>query len=131
MFVDENADNGSLSIDFCQVFPQYENEDYTKTFGSNKCVTYQDAIEKEDYYLDFYFDSAWCPPIAFYDMLLLKFPSISITSIYYESGCGFAGKYTNGIDIATEDGSSELYKEAKNLLDHHEEDIIEFSNVNF
>lgn len=44
----------------------------------------------------FFFDSAWSPPTGAYDsMCELGF---EVEAMYYESGCAFAGVYSNGSD---------------------------------
>lgn len=45
---------------------------------------------------NFHFDSAWSPPIAFYDHLTEL--GFEVTAYYYEPGAGFCGKYENGDD---------------------------------
>lgn len=48
--------------------------------------------------LNFTFDSAWAPPIAAYDHLLMH-PEVSYVSAYYfEPGMDFAGLWEDGID---------------------------------
>jgi len=55
-------------------------------------------IKKVDsgYSVTLYFDTAWSPPINFYDKLNeLEF---SVDAMYYESGVGFCGQYYDGSD---------------------------------
>jgi hypothetical protein len=42
------------------------------------------------------FESAWAPPVAFYDNLVEQ--GYSVKAYYYESGMGFAGIYEDGHD---------------------------------
>ena len=55
-------------------------------------------IKKVDngYSVTLYFDTAWSPPINFYDKLVeLEF---DVEAIYYEPGVGFCGQYFDGQD---------------------------------
>jgi len=51
------------------------------------------------------FDTAWAPPIPYYEALAAKYPLLTIEVDYYESGCDFAGKqfYEEGILIDEEE----------------------------
>ena len=42
------------------------------------------------------FDTAWSPPIAFFDKLVGK--GFDVVAYYWEPGIGFVGKYDNGFD---------------------------------
>jgi len=46
--------------------------------------------------IDLSFDSAWTPPIAFYDELVRL--GCSVSASYFEPGCCFVGEYINGED---------------------------------
>lgn len=48
-----------------------------------------------------YFDSAWSPPVAFYDRLSEQ--GFSISATYYEPGVGFVGEYST-------DGGNDCYE---------------------
>ena len=55
-------------------------------------------IKKVDngYSVKLYFDTAWAPPINFYDKLMeLEF---EVSAMYYEPGIGFCGQYFEGTD---------------------------------
>jgi hypothetical protein len=52
--------------------------------------------EIKDGQMSVYFDSAWSPPIQAYDALTEQ--GFDITAYYYESGCDFCGKYSEGFD---------------------------------
>jgi len=55
-------------------------------------------IKKVDagYSVTLYFDTAWSPPINFYDKLMeLEF---EVNAMYYEPGVGFCGQYFDGED---------------------------------
>ena len=42
------------------------------------------------------FQTAWTPPIEFYNKMVQM--GIQVDAMYYEPGCGFCGMYNNGID---------------------------------
>jgi hypothetical protein len=75
-------------------------------------------IKKVDngYTVTLYFDTAWSPPINFYDKLLaLEF---NVNAMYYEPGVNFCGQYFDGQDetyelsnLSSEDVRSQLPKE--------------------
>jgi hypothetical protein len=44
----------------------------------------------------FSFDSAWCPPIAFYEKL--EQLGFTVSAYYFEGGMAFCGMYSDGID---------------------------------
>ena len=56
------------------------------------------------------FDTAWSPPIPFFQALADKFPTADITLLFYEGGCDFSGvcHWHNGVftDISPEDGQT-------------------------
>jgi len=78
-------------------------------------------IKKIDngYSVTLYFDTAWSPPINFYDKLIeLEF---EVDAMYYEPGVGFCGQYFDGQDETYElsDLNSEQVKELlPEELDH-------------
>jgi hypothetical protein len=39
------------------------------------------------------FDTAWAPPIAFYEKLSADYPELIISASYYEGGCDFCGTW--------------------------------------
>lgn len=39
------------------------------------------------------FDTAWAPPIAFYEKLSADYPELIISASYYEGGCDFCGTF--------------------------------------
>lgn len=41
------------------------------------------------------FDTAWTPPIQFYEKLVEM--GFSVTGYYFEPGCGFCGRFTNDL----------------------------------
>lgn len=46
--------------------------------------------------VQFSFDSAWSPPIAAYEKM--EELGFAVDAFYYEAGCAFCGRYSNGID---------------------------------
>ncbi len=56
------------------------------------------------------FQTAWCPPIEFYNSLIEQ--GFEVSAYYYEGGCGFCGHYDNGSDdYYTIEGNSKWVKE--------------------
>ena len=62
------------------------------------------------------FDTAWAPPIPYYEALAAKYPLLTIEVEYYESGCDFAGKqfYEEGILIDDEEMTYGLWEFREN-----------------
>lgn len=86
--------------------------------GGNDC-----KIKKVDdgYSVIIVFDTAWSPPINFYDKLVeLEF---DVEAMYYESGVGFCGHYF--------DGSEENYDLSSLTSDEVKEQIPEELDVTF
>lgn len=55
-----------------------------------------DVSRRDSNTLTITFNSAWCPPIQFYEFLESEEYKVSAT--YYEPGCGFVGEYSEGFD---------------------------------
>jgi hypothetical protein len=55
-----------------------------------------DIIDQEDNSITIVFDSAWSPPIEFYNQMLQL--GFEISATYEESGMAFCGMYENGED---------------------------------
>jgi hypothetical protein len=82
------------------------NEDLIKKFGSSNWYDFQTtnwgtkwdanevcmAVESENG-IRLSFDTAWAPPIAFYEKLSRDYPELNISASYYESGCDFCGTF--------------------------------------
>jgi len=47
------------------------------------------------------FDTAWSPPIQFYEKLSEDYPELIISASYYEGGCDFCGTYESGFGEET------------------------------
>ena len=70
-------------------------------FANNKWGTKWDVSEPQymknkDGSVTIWFDTAWSPPIAFYNFLFDE--GWDVTAKYYEPGVGFIGEYDNSID---------------------------------
>lgn len=66
-------------------------------WGTKWDVTDSHVTAKEKNSISIFFDSAWGPPLAFYDKMhsALEF---EVDAIYYEPGAAFCGQYINGED---------------------------------
>lgn len=63
---------------------------------SNGSDDYKIKKVANGYSVTLYFDTAWSPPINFYDKLVeLEF---EVNAMYYEPGVGFCGRYYEGCD---------------------------------
>ena len=51
-------------------------------------------IESHDTFLQYQFDSAWSPPISFFEKISKDFPNLTFELEFYEGGMGFAGRAT-------------------------------------
>lgn len=73
--------------------------------------------------VDMYFETAWSPPIAFFDAMVAQ--GFRVNSSYTEEGMGFAGVYNNGDDQCID--LSTLYDagdEAQGIIDAIEDDDL-------
>ena len=77
--------------------------------------------------VDLAFDSAWAPPICWYEkMLALGF---EVDAYYYESGMGFCGHYDNGSDLYYEIG--ETSAETKDSVPSDIDDMFSISECQY
>lgn len=63
----------------------------TKWDITNSAINHREGNE-----VQVYFDTAWSPPIAFYEAL--KMQGFTVDALYTEEGMGFAGHYSDGED---------------------------------
>ena len=49
-----------------------------------------------DQLMELIFDTAWSPPLAFYDRMVEQ--GFEVSAYYYEPGCSFVGHWDNGAD---------------------------------
>lgn len=61
---------------------------------------YGHEITEDGHTLEFSFDTAWSPPIAFYEKM--KDLGFVINAEYYEPGCAFVGEWLDGDDYTYE-----------------------------
>jgi len=50
----------------------------------------------EDQLMELIFDTAWSPPLAFYNRMVEQ--GFEVSAYYYEPGCSFVGHWDNGAD---------------------------------
>ena len=75
-----------------------------------------DVIDRTDNTISVSFDTAWSPPINFYDELLAQ--GFEVHAEYFEPGVCFVGKYIDGED-------EEYSFETADLLEEIPEDLVE------
>ena len=75
-----------------------------------------DVIDRTDNTISVSFDTAWSPPINFYDELLAQ--GFEVQAEYFEPGVCFVGKYIDGVD-------DEYSFETADLLEEIPEDLVE------
>ena len=69
----------------------------SENWGTKWDVECSDAVDNlSEGSLDLWFDSAWGPPIGFYQHL--ESLGFTVEAYYYESGVGFCGKFEDGED---------------------------------
>lgn len=54
------------------------------------------SVSEDGLSVQFSFNSAWSPPVAFYERM--EDLGFTVDAFYYEPGMGFCGRYTNGVD---------------------------------
>lgn len=72
------------------------------------------------------FDSAWAPPITFYERLVEM--GFEVSANYYEPGMCFAGEWVNGDDFCIDD-VYELARKDTSELSTREYDILEMFGI--
>jgi len=90
-----------VSTEFMNVlFPRPVEEENWYDWNTNRWGTKWDVdvyvTENTDESVTISFDSAWAPPVGFYELLTEQ--GYNVTGYYYEPGMGFAGIYENGQD---------------------------------
>lgn len=86
-----------------------------------------DAVTRfSDNSLSLWFDTAWSPPIAFYDYITEL--GWDVEAMYYEFGAGFLGRYSEGSDdyweVDFSDGDNMQF-----LLDNLPRDLLDYSGL--
>jgi hypothetical protein len=97
----ESAQSGHFFMDNVPLNDERE-WDYEEAY---KCWGTKWDIDPEDVYrvgntVTLVFDTAWAPPIAFYEAMLEK--GFEIEADYYEPGMNFIGRFENGTDFCFE-----------------------------
>ena len=121
----ERAVQSFQKEEFCNEFvpiPENEKENWYEWCISNwgtKWDVDADMVEsKDDNSLSASFQSAWSPPVPFYEEL--EALGFSVRALYYEPGMAFAGWYEDGVDDFYEYGgmtSEQVANELPGLLD--------------
>ena len=108
--------------------PKEEEENWygwhVENWGTKWDVSIQQWERQDDNSLWLQFDSAWGPPIAFYDFM--EENDWSVSAQYHECGQCFVGEYSSGDDNFIEyDFSDENWREGI------PEDLIEFAGLEY
>lgn len=75
---------------------QWRLDNWGTKWDVSDCTADRFESEPGKYSVNLHFDTAWGPPIAFYEHLTSL--GFDVTAYYYEPGMAFCGKYENGID---------------------------------
>jgi len=92
--------------------------------GCNNWYDWQVQYDGET--LSVSFDSAWSPPIAFYEWLVEN--GYEVSANYYEPGMDYAGEWVNGDDFMLEN-ISDLARQDTDTLSKREYDILEMFGI--
>ena len=92
--------NNHLFAEFVPITTDSTTDSHTASWGTKWDVGERDGgvmdQETTDTSISLYFETAWCPPIEFYDaMINLGF---EIDATYHEPGMCFCGYYKDGAD---------------------------------
>ena len=92
-----NNEGRSMAEPFNHLRPnpagEWEYEWSVSNWGTKWEANIIDWDRPEDNEIIIFFDSAWSPPIALYEYLVEE--GWEVEAYYHESGCCFAGKFTN------------------------------------
>lgn len=85
---------------FCPM-PESEKDNWYEWNIANWGTKWDSPVSLDNVYvkeglMDFYEDTAWNPPVRFYDFMTDK--GFKVEASYYESGAGFVGTYSDGVD---------------------------------
>lgn len=76
-----------------------EGWDYTlavENWGTKWDISQTEVIDQFENSISLAFESAWSPPIAFYDRMVEM--GFEVHATYFEPGMGYVGKYIDGED---------------------------------
>ena len=67
-----------------------------QNWGTKWDITEGEVIESDQTSLDCRFETAWAPPIKFYEAL--EALGFEVEAQYFEPGAAYVGEYSNGVD---------------------------------
>ena len=112
----ENAVNSGKLFEEFAPLGEWQYEVAVEKWGTKWDISSGDVIDRNENTITVSFDTAWSPPINFYDELLAQ--GFEVHAEYFEPGVGFVGKYIDGED-------EEYSIESADLLDEIPEDLVE------
>lgn len=119
----------------CQLFnslvtrPLTEDENWygwnCENWGTkwDAAVQYWERLDENTLMVEF--DTAWAPPVSFYDSLVTEY-SYDVTAQYFEPGMGFVGEYADG-----EDNSYEYDITDPETWENIPADLVDFAGIEF
>jgi len=88
-----------------------------ETWGTKWDVSNGEIIDRTDTTISMTFETAWAPPISFYNALVEQ--GFSVTADYFEPGMGFVGQYTDGEDEEYEIDPEDLSNIPEELMESY------------
>jgi|TARA_R110002033_G_scaffold85632_3_gene135929 hypothetical protein len=73
----------------------WANENWGTKWDASNSDIYINDLENDDYFVEYQFETAWCPPRGIYNALNKRFPNIDISWFYREEGAQIAGYLPN------------------------------------
>jgi len=86
-----------------------------ENWGTKWDISNADIIDQYDNSVSASYETAWAPPIAFYDRLVEM--GFEVHASYFEPGMGFTGKYMDGEDEEYEIDPEDLSNIPEDLME--------------
>ena len=90
--IKEGIENHNLFEIF---IPVEEGKDAASLWGTKWDICEPQIIDSSDQYVEVVFQTAWSPPLEFYEMVE-NVHEIEVEALFYESGMAFMGGYKDG-----------------------------------
>ena len=89
-------EQGELLNEFVACPTGWDYDWCVQNWGTKWDITEGEVIESDQTSLDCRFETAWSPPVKFYEAL--EALGFEVEAQYFEPGAAYVGEYSNGVD---------------------------------
>jgi len=89
-------EQGKLFNNFVPCPTGWDYDWCVKHWGTKWDIGEAEVFESDKTSLECLFETAWCPPIKFYETL--ESLGFEVEAQYFEAGAGFVGEFSDGVD---------------------------------